>query len=116
MLKKPEKFIKNLSKLDNYYVLREEENLFILGRKLNIKYVKEMKANLFQPQTFYIDTQFTVFFLISTKPLSKKPIGLEKDFVINNLPILILNKAEVAANLDLLEDILDTFVDKTFLK
>lgn len=107
MLKIFEKFVKNLGKLENYCILRQEETLIILGTKLIIKEHKEMLGNIFQPHTKNIDRELPVFFIISICDL---PFDDKNEFKKKNLPILYLDKYQLAKSTLEVKDILDSFV------
>jgi hypothetical protein len=111
MFKIFEKFIGKLKKLDNYYILREEENLIIVGTKIIIKEHKEMLGNIFQPRTQNIDKELPIFFIIAVCDV---PFDDKNEFKKKNLPILYLDKYKLAKNSDSIKDILDDFIVDNF--
>ena len=111
MFKIFEKFLKNLKKLDSYYVLRQEENLIILGTKVIVKEHQELMGNIFQPQTRNVNKELPVFFLVSVEGDKS---SLNQDFRVFKLPILILNKNQLILENDNLKDLLEKFLVDTF--
>ncbi len=111
MFKIFEKFLGKLKKLDKYVVLREEENLIIVGTKIIIKEHKEMLGNIFQPHSKNIDKELSVFFVIA---MCDVPFDDEKEFKRKKAPILYLDKYQLAKSSDNIKDILDDFITDTF--
>jgi len=111
MLKIFEKFLVKLKKLEKYVLLREEENLIIVGTKLIIKEHKEMLGNIFQPRTANIDKELPIFFIIAVCDV---PFDDQTAFKKKNLPILYLDKHQLAKSSDGIKDILDNFIADTF--
>jgi len=111
MFKIFEKFLIKFKKLENYYILRQEQELIIVGTKIIIKEHKVILGNIFQPQSKNIDKELPVFFLISIKGTTSL---IDKDFIRYKLPILILNKNQLLKEKDDLKDILDEFLVGTF--
>ncbi len=113
MLKIPEKFIKELERLNTYLILRQEAEEIILGTKIIIKESKDFLGNTFQPRhNIPIEKDFGVFFLIST---SLKVSGFSKKFLNGNIPILYLDKNDLSLKLEELKNKLDNFVIKSYI-
>lgn len=111
MLEILEKFVKKLEKLDNYYVLRHEQELIIVATKIIIKEHKEFLGNVFQPRTQNIDKELPVFFLIT---IEKKPLEITKEFIKRKLPVLNLNKTQLSFSAENIKQLLDNFVIENF--
>lgn len=107
MFKIFEKFLGKLKKLDKYVVLREEENLIIVGTKIIIKEHKEMLGNIFQPHSKNIDKELSVFFIIAIRDM---PFDNEKEFKRKKAPIIYLDKYQLAKSSESIKEILDDFV------
>jgi len=107
MFKNFEKFLKNLQKLDNYYILRQEEDLLIIGTTIIIKEHQEMLGNIFQPRSQNVDKKIPTFFFIS---ISEIPFDNAKQFKNKKIPILYLDKYQLVKNADTIKEILDSFV------
>ena len=111
MLEILEKFVKNLEKLDKYYVLRQEKEHVIIGTKIEFL---EHKPEITQVFSTYkpkpeIKT-LPVFFLVT---VTSKPLDLDKTFLNKKLPILSINKyKKLSEKLNL--DLLDEFVLNNF--
>jgi len=106
-----EKFVKKLEKLENYYILRSEQDSIIVATKIIIKEHKEFLGNVFQPRTQNIDKELPVFFLVT---IEKKVLTMSKEFIKRKLPILNLNKAQYPLNTENIKLWLDEFVAENF--
>lgn len=106
-----EKIVKNIEKLDNYYVLRQEKEHIIVGTKIIIKEHKEFLGNVFQPRTQNIDKELPVFFLVT---VAMKPLEIDKMFIKNKLPLLSVNNKKGVATLESIKNLLDEFVTGVF--
>ena len=115
-------FVKNLEKLENYCVLSVEGEDIIVGSKIDIKEYQDFTKHIFHPRAEIKQKKFPVFFLITTGKTKK----LKNFFESKELPILFFNNQ--VRNLkegllvhplnffeDEIENILDSFVKKTFL-
>lgn len=105
------KFIKNLSKLSNYYILREEKDHVIVGTKIIINEHKEFLGNVFQPRTENIDKELSVFFLVSNAP---KALELDKMFMNNELPLLSIYRKKGISNKEAVSTLLNEFIINNF--
>ena len=108
MFKNFEKFLKNLQKLDEYYILREEDDFVIVGTTIIIKEHQEMLGNIFQPRSQNVDKKVPTFFLIA---ISEVPFDHAKEFKKKNLPTLYLTKYQLVKSAEYIKDILDAFVE-----
>jgi hypothetical protein len=106
-----EKIVKNIEKLDNYYVLRQEKEHIIVGTKIIIKEHKEFLGNVFQPRTQNIDKELAVFFLITT---ASKPLEIDKMFIQKKLPLLSINNKKGISNIEGVKTLLDDFLANNF--
>jgi len=111
MFEIPEKFVKKLEKLDDYYILRHNKEAIIVGTKIIIKEHKEILGNVFQPFSKNIDKELPIFFLIT---LEKNPLDITKEFIKRKLPVLNLNKTQVSFSTENIKKLLDEFVFKYF--
>jgi len=66
-----------------------------------------MLGNIFQPHTKNIDKELPIFFIIYICDL---PFDDKNEFKKQNLPILYLDKCQLAKNTQEVKDILDSFV------
>jgi hypothetical protein len=105
-----DKFTKNVKKLDNYYVLREESTHLVLGTMVNIKKHHEVLNNVFQPYSHNINVNIYVAFVI---PLTDDFPEL-KEFKEKKIPILFLpmNLLNGKDETDPIKECLDHFIDK----
>jgi hypothetical protein len=106
-----EKIVKNIEKLDNYYVLRQEKEHIIVGAKIIIKEHKEFLGNVFQPRTQNIDKEIGVFFLIT---VATKALDLDKMFIKNKLPLLSVNNKKGVSTAESIKNLLDDFIASNF--
>jgi len=111
MFEIPEKFVKNIAKLDNYYILRQEKEHIIIGTKIIIKEHKESLGNVFQPRTHNIDKELCVFFLVT---IAAKPLEIDKMFLKNKLPLLSINHKKGISTIEGVRSLLDEFVINNF--
>lgn len=107
MFKNFEKFLKNLQKLDEYYILRQEDDFVIVGTTIIIKEHQEMLGNIFQPRTQNVDRKIPTFFFIF---ISEVPFDNAKEFKNKKIPILYLDKYQLAKGSEAIKEILDNFV------
>lgn len=106
-----EKIVKNIEKLDNYYVLRQEKEHIIVGTKIIIKEHKEFLGNVFQPRTQNIDKELPVFFLVT---IAAKPLEIDKIFLKNRLPLLSINHKKGISTIEGIKNLLDEFAVNNF--
>lgn len=134
MTKILDNFIKEVKKLGNYLVLKEDkDNFLILGTKISIKLQKEAQGNPFQPHNWVIDKSFYVYFKViftdnesKIKEYDYLPTLTLHNSLINPVPVQINNSKYSAERIirkpatrvydefDLMMDI-DNFVTKTYL-
>lgn len=104
-----EEFTQNVKKLENYYILREENEYLVIGTSIFIKKYHEVLNNVFQPYTSNKDMNFKVFFII---PFKNEFAELE-EFKERKIPILILTK-KILYSQDkrfTVKELLDDFVE-----
>lgn len=104
-----EKFVENVKKLENYYLLKESNDYLLVGTEINIKKHHEVLNNVFQPYTSNKDMDFAVFFAI---PFKTEFSELE-EFRKRKIPMLILSK-KILYSQDkrfTIEELLDDFVE-----
>lgn len=83
-----DKFTKNIKKLEDYYILGENDSHLLVGTQITIKRHHEVLNNVFQPYTSNKDIDFNVFFVIPFKDAFP-----ELEFYKNkNIPLLRLTK------------------------
>jgi hypothetical protein len=112
MLEILEKFVKNLEKLDEYYVLRYEKEHVIVGTKIEFLEHKPEIAQIFRTyQPKPIEKTLPVFFLVT---IAQKPLDLDKFFIKEKLPILSINKYKNKLTERLTKDLLEEFVVNNF--
>ncbi len=109
MTKLPDNFIKKLKKLDNYFILCEKDEYFIMSTKVTVKEFIEIHST-FSTYTTNKDKEFQIFFIL----------GLNEDcnelneFRKKKLPILILPKNIENSKIDIIKKYLDDFVKMKF--
>lgn len=103
-----EKFVKKLEKLEDYYILRQDDEAIIIATKVIIKEHKEFLGNVFQPRTQNIDKELAVFFLIL---IGKPSLKINKEFIERDLPVLTLNKKQISSKTEDIKQILDQFIN-----
>lgn len=112
MLEILEKFVKNLEKLDKYYLLRQEKEQVIIGTTIEFLEHKPEINQVFR--TFYpkpITKELPLFFLVT---VSLKASDLDKLFLQNKLPVLSINKYKKNMTLENTKLLLDDFVFNNF--
>lgn len=115
MSEKFKKFVTNLSMLDHYYVLRQEQDQLIVGAKIIIKEQKEFLKSVFQPRTETVTKSLPVFFLVDTakKSSNKDKNTLKEIFQVKSLPILTIDLKE-ELSLEMIKEKFQLFLDQTF--
>lgn len=107
-----EKFVKNLGKLDEYYVLRQEKEQVIIGTKIKFLEHRPDMVQLFRSfSPAPITKEFPVFFLVTT---SLKTSPLDKSFLQNNLPLLSINKHKGKLSVEGIKNLLEDFIMNNF--
>lgn len=107
-----EKFVKNLGKLDEYYVLRQEKEQVIIGTKINFLEHRPEITQIFRSfQPDPITKELPVFFLVT---VSLKPSPLDKFFLQNNLPLLSINKHKGKLTVEGIKNLLEDFIMNNF--
>lgn len=109
MTKTLENFTKKLKKLENYFILREEDEYFIVGTKIIIKEHKEVHTT-FSTYTSNLDRELPVFFMLYFGQSS----NIHDKFIKNNLPIFNWNSTNSNSSNDKIKLLLDEFINKTF--
>ncbi len=85
MTKISEKFIKNIKKLDNYYLLKENSDYLIIGTEIEVIEHQEINTNIFMPYTKKIQKKiYTAFMLIINE--SKE----SQEYINKKIPILTI--------------------------
>ena len=95
-----QKFILKVNKLNNYYILNEQESTITVSTTITLKETKSMMGNIFQPLTKEIDKEIAVFFLIN---MANEPSSLVTQFLNRKLPVLNISKGEMASKPDTLQ-------------
>jgi hypothetical protein len=112
MLEILEKFVKNLEKLEKYYILRHEKEHLIVGTKIEFL---EHKPDITQVFSTYkpkpVEKTLPVFFLIS---VAQKPLELDKFFLKKELPVLSVNKYKYKLTIEKVEELLEQFITNNF--
>ena len=112
MLEILEKFVKNLEKLDEYYVLRHEKEHIIVGTKIEFLEHKPEITQIFRTYQPKPEKKILpVFFLVTN---AQKPLDLDKLFLKAELPILSINKYKNKLTEKLTKDLLEEFVINNF--
>lgn len=109
MTKTPDNFIKKLKKLNDYFILREEDEYFIISTKVIIKEHIE-KHNIFSSYVTNKDKEIQIFFILGLNEDCSKLNEFRK----KELPILILPKNIVSSNIDTIKKHLDNFIKMKF--
>lgn len=105
MTKASNNFIKKLKKLDDYFILREEDEYFILGTNAIIKEHVEIH-NTFSIHASIKDRKMWVFFIIG---LDENYPELN-EFRKKDLPILVLPKNIADSKISAIKEHLDNYV------
>jgi hypothetical protein len=106
MTKSFEQFIKKIKKLQQYYILSQEETCLIVGTKIKFREYIELHGNPFQPVTQIKNREIPAFFVITT---SQTPIKKINEFKVQNFSIL--NISNMSVTLEELESSLKNFKD-----
>lgn len=88
MTKSFEQLIKKLKKIQQYYILSQEETCLIVGTKIKFREYIELHGNPFQPVTQIKDREIPAFFVITT---SQTPIKKINEFKAQKFPILSIS-------------------------
>src|SRR3954470_12413647 len=109
MSKVLEKFIKSIKNLENYYILREDNNHLVVSTEISIKKYHENLNNVFQPYNANVDINLHVIFVI---PLKMDFPGRE-EYKKRNIPILNLNTKILFSKDEnfMIKECLDEFVE-----
>lgn len=103
-------FTKKLNKLDNYFILNEEKDYFIIGTHLTIKEHRTITGNIFQLFSENIDKEFPIFFILAFNDTFSK----FKEFRKRSIPILIMPKEFKTSGVALLQEDIDSFIKTKF--
>jgi len=106
-----DKIVNFFTKLDKYYILRQEKEHLIVGTKIAITEYDDKTKNLFILKAEYKKKELDVFFLITVADKAKE---LDKLFLKRNLPLLSLNNKKGISSLKEFEIKLDSFVENNF--
>ncbi len=109
-----DKIVKFFTKLDGYYILRQEKEHLIVGVPITITVYDDGTQNLFimpSLKTSLKQKTFDVFFLIT---IAKRATEIDKLFLNKNLPLLSLNNKKGTHSLVEFKDLLDDFVKNNF--
>lgn len=109
MSKTPDNFIKKIKKLDNYFILREEDKYFIISTTITIKEHIE-KHYTFSTYAANRQKNLQIFFILG---LDEDCVEFDK-FRKREIPILVLPKNIASSKLDVIKDYLDAFVKMKF--
>lgn len=110
MVEISDKIIKFFSKLEDYYILRQEKQHLIIGTNIVIKEYKESE-HTFSTFVKKIDKTIGVFFLIT---IAEKAAPLDKLFIQEKLPLLSINNKKGTGSLKDFSEMLDNFVENNF--
>ncbi|CAB4124226.1 hypothetical protein UFOVP51_82 [uncultured Caudovirales phage] len=105
-----DKVVKYFSKLDDYYILRQEKEHLIIGTKIVIKEYKESE-HTFSTFVQKIDKTIGVCFLIT---IAEKATPLDKLFIQQELPLLSINNKKGTGTFKDFREKLDNFVENNF--
>lgn len=109
MTKTLDNFIKNIKKLDNYSLLREEEDYLLIGTCTTVKINKPLTGNIFQPQFVNIvNKDIYICFIISLIHDKSKLKRFQE------MPILYIPTSAKSYNPKKLQEFLDSFISMTF--
>ena len=106
MTKSFEQLIKKLKKLQQYYILSQEETCLIVGTKIKFKEYIELHGNPFQPVTQIKDREIPAFFVITT---SQTPIKKINELKAQNFLIFSISNMSITS--EQLEKQLKDFTD-----
>jgi hypothetical protein len=109
MTKTPNNFVKKLKKLDNYFILREEDEFFIIATKITIKEHIEIHYT-FSTHIANKDKEFQIFFILGLNEDCKELNEFRK----RELPILLLPKNMANSKIEEIQKYLDDFVKMKF--
>lgn len=111
MSEKLEKFVKNLQKLDKYWVLGQQGEYLIIGTKINILEHRHTRTT-FISHTVNKEKELPVFFLVT---ISKNSTEFEKKFSNKNVPILYDSSFKEYTNTAKISELFDNFIKLKFL-
>jgi hypothetical protein len=105
MTKSFEQLIKKIKKLQQYYILSQEETCLMVGTKIKFREYIELNGNPFQPVTQIKNREIPAFFVITTPQTTIKKIN---EFKVQDFPIL--NIPSMSVTLEELESSLKNFI------
>ncbi len=105
-----DKIVKYFTKLNKYWILREEKDYLIVGIWITICVSKAISVNPMNPNVLTKDEDFPVFFLVTSTNFAFKKNDL---FYKSNLPVLKLDTKDLKS-LDIFKESLDRFMQKSF--
>lgn len=105
------KFVKAVSKLNNFYIQQVGTESFIIFSKIIVKEHKKIWGlNVFQPFSKNEDREIPVFFLVNT---GTSITYIYKEFLKRGFPVLHIAKPHVIKESEI-EQLLNNFVKDTF--
>lgn len=106
MTKVLEKFAKIVKKLDNFYVLKEENNYFIVGTEVIIPTPCEYNTSMFQSYVQNVEKTF----YISVMLVIKEDEDVIEEYNKKRIPILIIPSHLKSSNLRSIQNYLDEYI------
>lgn len=103
-------FTKKLDKLENYFILNEEKDYFVMGTPVTLKIHRTITGNIFQLFSENIDKEFPIFFILAFGDNFSK----FKEYRKKQFPMLILPNSLKNAKTEIIQQELDNFVDVKF--
>jgi hypothetical protein len=118
MIKSFENFVKLVKKLDDYYILSQDEEHIIVGTKVTVRddtpIVNTMSSMLYRPMDnayHEYNKILPVFFLVT---IAKRQTDLDKIFIKNDLSILSINNQKNIDTLEHIRELFDNFIKYNF--
>jgi hypothetical protein len=110
MSKNIEKVVKNIEKIDHYFIIAKESDHLTVAVRITLKAEKESQL-IFQPRTAVVNKDLVVIFLIT---LESSTSAITKEYSKRKIPILYLKKEHLSLIKEDLEGLLDDFVYEKF--
>lgn len=105
-----DKVVKYFTKLDDYYILRQEKEHLIVGTEIIIREHRESE-HTFSTFVKKIDKPLGVHFLIT---IAERATPLDRLFLDRKLPLLSINNKKGTGSLKDFNEMLNNFVENNF--
>lgn len=110
MSKTRDNFTKKLNKLDDYFILNEEKDYYVIGTNVTICRHRSINGNIFQPFSENINVDIPIFIILAFKD----NLPTLKEFGHFPIPLLVLPNSILKDPIEIIQHHLDNYVIKNF--